>query len=145
MIACTAKYAITTIGVRADHSWSSSVYQKSTRGHYANTKYDVDVTERWDQQLDRKLAPSKAFVSIIPLWIRIGALAATLGATVYIAIEDRQPFRGISLFSSSYNLGFLITWLCFLAPCLVVFYSAAALLHRRRRKQDFPRATVVER
>jgi amino acid transporter len=100
------------------------------------------MTERWDQQMDRKLAPAKAFIKIIPLWFRIIVIAATLGATLYLGVTDRQPYHAIARAFGSIQLGALVTWLLFLLPCVVVLYGAAALLHRRRKKQDFPRAIV---
>lgn len=100
------------------------------------------MSERWDRQMDRKLAPAKAFMSIIPLWIRIAVIAGSLGLSIYLVVEDRQPYRAVSLFFNSVQLGGLITWLCILAPCGIVLYVAAVLLHRRRKKQDFPRAIV---
>ena len=87
----------------------------------------------------------KSYVSITPLWLRLGLVAAATGATLYIAIEDRQPFRAIWLFFSSYQLGYLITWLLLLLPCLAFIYALAALMHRRRRKADFPTARIHER
>jgi uncharacterized membrane protein len=87
----------------------------------------------------------QTYVTIVPLWIRIGAIVATLGATLYLAVEDLQPFRALWLTFSSYQLGFLITWLIFLAPTGLAVWALAALLHYRRKKQDFPTATVVDR
>ena len=87
----------------------------------------------------------KSFVSITPIWLRLGLVLAASGATLYLAIEDRQPFRAIWLFFSSYQLGFMITWLILLVPCLAFIYALAALMHQRRRKADFPTARIHER
>jgi hypothetical protein len=87
----------------------------------------------------------KSFVSITPIWLRIGLVLASAGATIYLAIEDRHPFRAIWLFFSSYQLAFVITWLLALLPCLALIYGLAALMHRRRRRADFPTARVHER
>lgn len=100
------------------------------------------MTERWDQQMDRKLAPAKAFIKIIPLWFRILVIAATFGAALYLVIADRQPYHAIAHAFDSVQLGGLITWLLFLLPCVLVLYGVAAFLHRRRKQQDFPRAIV---
>lgn len=100
------------------------------------------MTERWDRQVDRKLAPAKHYVAIVPVWIRLLAVFGPAGLAVYLAIEDRQPFRAVWLFFSSYQLGFLVTWVLLMLPCAVAVVGLAALLHRRRREQDFPSARV---
>ena len=91
------------------------------------------------------MARMQSYVSITPLWVRIGLVLAAVGATTYLAVEDRQPFRAIWLFFSSYQLAFLITLLLALVPCLAFIYGLAALMHKRRRKADFPTARVHER
>lgn len=100
------------------------------------------MSERWDQGIDKKLAPGKAFVSITPAWLRFGLIAAAFAAALYLAFEDRQPFRALWLTFGSYQLGFVITLLIFLVPCLIVIYALAFVMHRHRRKRDFPSATV---
>ena len=92
-----------------------------------------------------RLARKDNYVSITPIWLRIGLVAASAAAAIYLAIEDRHPFRAVWLFTGSYQLGFLLTWLIFLVPCLVFIYALATVLHRRRRRQDFPSARVVDR
>lgn len=100
---------------------------------------------RLDSDLMRLMRNDNSYVSITPIWLRLGLVAASAAATIYLAIEDRNPFRAVWLFFGSYQLGFLVTWLIFLVPCLVFIYTLAAWMHKRRRKADFPAARVVER
>ena len=90
-------------------------------------------------------AKMKNYVSIVPLWIRIGSIVSGLAATIYLVIEDRSPFRALWMLFGSYKLAFLITWLIFLVPAVAVIWTLAVMLHARRKRQDFPSARVVDR
>ncbi|HTL87561.1 MAG TPA: hypothetical protein VL856_20420 [Acidimicrobiia bacterium] len=79
------------------------------------------------------------FLSVIPLWIRVVLIVASAVAAIYWSIEHDFTILGDG------RLGFLIVWLALLAPIVGVVYLLAWYIHRKRRRDDFPRAIARER
>ncbi len=78
----------------------------------------------------------EAFLSVIPKWIRFGLVGVTVVAAMYWSFAHDVTVLG------DQRLGFGVCWLALLVPCVAAIYATAWLLHRRRRRQDFPRAVA---
>ena len=81
----------------------------------------------------------QAYLKVIPMWIRGTLIAAAMFAAIYWTIAHDFTILGDD------RLGFLVIWVALLVPVVAVIYSAAWLIHRNRKKDDFPRAKVVQR